>query len=210
MRLVTIGYGNRSLEAFLALLKRNGIDVVCDVRSNPYSARYTSYNREALHGTLKAMRAKYVFMGDLLGARPSDPGLYVNGRASYEAMARSSSFRSGIERLESGMKAYRITLMCAEKDPIDCHRAILIAPVLRNIGTQVEHIAANGKIEADDELRQRLLVRFGLTQEVLFESKASQDVLREAYQRRGDELAYDIAAAYRSRSAVEAVHDRIH
>jgi uncharacterized protein (DUF488 family) len=199
--ILTIGYGNRDFPAFAALLHRYCVEVVCDVRSTPYSARYESFNREMLQQALRESGIKYLFLGDLLGARPSDPDLYVAGRASYEAMERSSIYRQGVERLEVGMETYRIGVMCAEKDPLDCHRAVLVSRMLVRDGVSVQHIGADGDIESHAALERRMLKKYGLVQQALFEPSSDSAALAEAYQRRGAELAYDLDAAYRARAS---------
>lgn len=191
----TIGYGNRPLDEFFRLLSGFSIGVVSDVRSKPYSGRYPEFSREALQLALREYHIRYVFMGDVLGARPSDPDCYENGRASYSAMARSSAFAQGIERLEIGAEKHRIAIMCAEKDPLDCHRAILISRRLSSDGLHVLHIDAFGKIEEHGRLEGRLLKRYKLDQVSLFEANSTAP-LEEAYVRRGHELAYDVLAAY--------------
>lgn len=100
----TVGYGNRDFEQFVNLLKENLIEVVCDVRSSPYSKRFGNFNRETLQISLQSFLIKYVFLGDSLGARPSDPEMYINGRASYEMIEKSSNYAQGIERLELGIE----------------------------------------------------------------------------------------------------------
>jgi uncharacterized protein (DUF488 family) len=191
----TIGYGNRSAVEFLALLKRYDIHVVCDVRSSPYSSRFPDFSREPLQVLLQQSATKYLFMGDLLGARPSDPDCYEDGRASYSAMAKSSAFRQGIERLEMGAEKFRIVVMCAERDPLDCHRAILISKPLVDDGVDVLHVDGHGQSEPHRQLEARLLKRFKLDQTSLFGAQSEEEALAQAYKRRGHDLAYDALAA---------------
>jgi uncharacterized protein (DUF488 family) len=195
----TIGYGNRQLVDFLELLQRYQIHAVCDVRSQPYSSRYPDYARVPLREALRAREIRYVFLGKELGARPSDPDLYENGRASYQAMATSAAFRQGIERVKKGVVEYSIALLCAETDPLDCHRAILIAPSLVAAGIAVSHIDRRGTLESQADLERRLLRKEGLDQSVLFAGPTDLNPIEEAYKRRARELAYDIDAAYQAR-----------
>ncbi len=195
----TIGYGNRPIEDFLGLLRQYGIETVCDVRSSPYSSRFPNFTRDSLSQALSAKDVKYVFLGNELGARPSDPDLYEDGRASYTAMANSAAFRQGIERVEVGAEKYTLALLCAEKDPLDCHRAILISPALAAAGIVVNHIGPGGRLESQRELERRLLRKLGLDQVPLFGSPNDSNPIEQAYVRRGYELAYDIEADYRTR-----------
>lgn len=197
----TVGYGNRPVIDFLSLLKQYKIEVVCDVRSVPYSSRYPDYTRETLRESLHGIGTKYVFLGAELGARPLDPDLYENGRACYVAMANSLAFRRGVERVEAGLNKYSLALLCAEKDPLDCHRAILIAPALVAKGIIVNHIDAKGGLERHEQLESRLLSMFGLDQAPLFGSPSDAKPIEEAYRRRSYDLAYDVEAAHRERHA---------
>jgi len=192
----TLGYGNRSIEDFLSLLQRYEIEVVCDVRSAPYSSRFPDFSREVLQAALKGCGLRYLFMGELLGARPSDPDCYENGRVSYDLLSKSSAFRQGIERVETGAETLRIALMCAEKDPLDCHRAVLISRWLSHSGISILHIDATGDIETHSQFEARLLKRFKLDQASLFDLRSNEEALNEAYIRRGHDLAFDAAAVY--------------
>jgi uncharacterized protein (DUF488 family) len=198
--LFTIGYGNRTVEEFMRLLAQYQIDTVCDVRSIPYSKRFPAFGRELLCKSLSDRGIEYIFLGDELGVRPSDPKLYAAGRASYEAMSKSEPFNRGLQRLAAGTRTRVIALLCAEKDPLDCHRAILIAPLLRSREYVVKHIDARGKIETQSALEHRLLRCYGLDQPSLFATGDDGGAVGDAYHRRGEELAYDIDAAYQGRS----------
>lgn len=186
----TIGYGNRPIEDFLGLMRHYGIETVCDVRSSPYSFRFPHFTRESLAQALSGINVEYVFLGNELGARPSDPDLYEDGRASYKAMALSAAFRQGIERVEVGAENSTLALLCAEKDPLDCHRAILISPALIASGAVVNHIVPGGRLESQSELEVRLLRKLGLDQLPLIGSPGDSNPIEQAYSRRGYELAY--------------------
>jgi len=195
----TIGYGNRRIDDFVALLQRYAISAVCDVRSQPYSARYHDFSRGPVRQALRVNGIQYVFLGKELGARPSDPDMYSGGKASYTAIAASQAFLQGLERIKTGLASYSVALMCAEKDPLDCHRAILIAPKLLAMGIDVMHVAPSGLLETQCGMESRLLKKVGLHQESLFIEAKAANVVDEAYRRRGNELSYDIDAAYQAR-----------
>ena len=48
-----------------------------------------------------------------------------------------------------------LALMCAEKEPLDCHRALLIARALDGKGVRVAHILADGSEEAHTRTMER-------------------------------------------------------
>ena len=139
--LFTIGYSGRTIDDFIALLVQHKITALCDVRSMPYSSRNPQFNREPLKKALKAHNIDYVFLGEELGARPKDPSCYVAGKAIYQKIAATPLFKNGLERIESGVqKGYVLALMCAEKDPMTCHRSILICRNLRDRQISIWHI----------------------------------------------------------------------
>lgn len=125
--LFTIGYSPHTYDSFLNILRKYQISALVDVRSSPYSQFKPEFNRETLKDLLKKHKIAYVFLGDYCGARVEDPTCYVNGKVDYNLVAKSQKFKEGLERIKKGMDIFRIALMCAEKDPITCHRTILIS-----------------------------------------------------------------------------------
>jgi len=152
--LYTIGHSNHEQEHFRELLKRHQIDVLADVRSQPYSRHTPQFNAEELKAALTAEGIQYVFLGDQLGGRPSDPEhIDREGRALYYRMARSAAFLQGIDRLASGMAKYRVAIMCSEEDPTVCHRFLLVSRVMAQRGTEVRHIRGDGSLDPDERIR---------------------------------------------------------
>lgn len=138
MELFTIGHSNLSIDAFIALLQRHGITAVADVRSHPYSRFLPHFNQSALKAALLNAGIQYVFLGKELGARAADQSCYVDSKASYEKIAATELFLEGIQRLLTGSEKYKISLMCAEKDPITCHRSILVCQHLREFALEID------------------------------------------------------------------------
>lgn len=157
MQIFTVGHSNHSLEKFLNLLKQHGVTAIADVRSSPFSRRFPHFNQAPLRNSLSSEDISYVFLGEQLGARPKDPECYVEGKALYELIAATQAFTTGLERIFKGAKHHQIALMCAEQDPITCHRAILVCKHLRNTGLDVKHILKTGDLESHEHLEQRLL-----------------------------------------------------
>lgn len=184
----TIGHSTHSIQRFVGLLKRNEITAVVDVRSQPYSRMNPQFNREVLKTTLKDVGLFYLFLGKELGARSEDPSCYNDGKVQYDRLAQTSLFRQGLERVARGSEAHRIALVCAEKDPLTCHRTILVSRKLAESGIAVNHILEDGRLESHDMALKRLLIELGIESSDLF--RTYQDVLAEAYSRRGDQIAY--------------------
>ncbi len=185
--LFTIGHSTHELPAFLQLLQRHGITELADVRSQPYSRHTPWFSRESLEQALKVAGIRYVFLGRELGARRDESDCYVKGKVSYERIAAAAAFREGLARLREDAKTQRVALMCAEKDPLDCHRTILVARHAAAFA-EVLHIRADGTLETHPEAQQRLRKRYGLLESDLFQPPEAQ--LAEAYARRGEEIAY--------------------
>jgi uncharacterized protein (DUF488 family) len=185
--LFTIGHSTQSWEQFLSLLLQHRIGAVGDVRSSPYSARLPQFNREILDQALRSANIRYVFLGNELGARRAERECYVAGVARYDHIARTDAFRLGLERVRSGAGRFRLALMCAEKDPLECHRTILICRQLRD-QMSISHILSHGEIETQADAESRLLAEERIPADDLFASRAQ--LLATAYDRRGDKIAY--------------------
>ncbi len=184
----TIGHSTHSTDVFLDLLKQHDITAVCDVRSSPYSQYNPQYNRENLKTDLSKNGIKYVFLGDELGARSDNPSCYKDGKVQYDILAKTDTFRNGIERVSKGSDEYNVTLMCAEKDPIECHRTILVSRELENRGFNISHIQSDGKIETHHESIDRLRKLLKLDHGDFF--MTDDEARNKAYRIQGDSIAY--------------------
>ncbi len=153
----TIGYGDRSIEQFVAVLKANAIAYLLDVRSAPYSRFKPEFSKDALAKALAEHGIRYVFVGDKLGGRPDDPGCYVDGRVDYDKVRVQPFFLAGIERVEAAHRQrLRVVLMCSEGKPEQCHRSKLIGETLVARGVEVVHIDERDQLITHDEAIQRL------------------------------------------------------
>jgi uncharacterized protein (DUF488 family) len=185
--LFTIGHSTHELPRFLDLLRAHGIQEVADVRSQPYSRHTPWFSRDTLERALKLEGIRYVFLGRELGARRDERDCYIAGKVSYDRIAQAAAFRAGLARLQQDTATTRVALMCAEKDPLDCHRTILVARHAAAFA-QVFHIRADGTLEAHTALEHRMRRLYGLFDSDLFLPPEAQ--LTEAYTRRGEEIAY--------------------
>ncbi|MCA9252337.1 MAG: DUF488 domain-containing protein [Phycisphaerales bacterium] len=186
--LFTVGHSTHELSEFLSLLERHRISAVADVRSQPYGRFTPHFNRESLQASLKLAGIHYVFLGTELGARRSERECYLDGKARYELIAKSPAFVAGLSRIRSGIANSRIALMCAEKDPLTCHRTILVCHALRCDELDIQHILADGSLESMNDAETRLLDILGIPAEDLFRTR--EEILEEAYQRQGERIAY--------------------
>ena len=184
----TIGHSNGTVERLVGLLRLHAITAVADVRSRPYSRFNPQFNREALASELKNSGLEYVFLGQELGARSEDPACYREGRAQYLLIAQTSAFERGIQRLLAGMERFQVALMCAEKEPLVCHRAILIGRSLQERGVQVRHILEDGSVEDHGASLLRLLEMHDMPDNHLFHSR--DELIAIAYEKQAEEIEY--------------------
>ena len=88
--ILTVGHSSHSLDVFLGLLQGHQVQVLVDVRSQPFSRYSPQFNEDALQRTLPC---KYVLMGAELGGRPAGERFYdKDGRVLYSLVAESPQF----------------------------------------------------------------------------------------------------------------------
>ncbi len=159
--LFSIGHSNIPAARFAALLQDAAVTAVADVRSVPNSRRFPWFSQKALAEQLNGIDIAYTAMGDTLGGRPRDKSLYRDGVADYEKMANEPEFQAGLDRLQEAMARSRVCLMCAEREPLDCHRCLLVARRLAERDLTVGHILHDGTIEPHAATERRLLALDG-------------------------------------------------
>lgn len=186
--LFTIGHSIHLLERFVELLTMNDINALCDVRSSPYSRHNPQFNRELLKQEMTRRRIAYIYLGAELGPRSPDAACYENGKVQYNRLARTEIFQQGLARLRKGLTSYRIALMCSEKDPLACHRLILVCRHLRENDIIIRHILEDGALEEQGAAEQRLLQSLGISPVDLFSSEEEQ--IQRAYDIQSERIAY--------------------
>ncbi|HEY4407737.1 MAG TPA: DUF488 domain-containing protein [Xanthobacteraceae bacterium] len=189
--LLTIGHSNLPADRFMALVQQAGVTAIADVRSVPFSRRFPWFSGPKLSARLQGADIAYLPFGDALGGRPHDPALYCEGVADYERMAATPQFRTGLDHVAAAMGRFRVCLMCAEREPLDCHRCLLVGRALAARGSRLGHVLADGTIEPHAATEERLLGRAGLSDD-LFEDRATQ--LAQAYRDRARKVAAHLKA----------------
>jgi uncharacterized protein (DUF488 family) len=185
--LFTIGHSNLAADQFLAQLKAHGVTAIADVRSVPFSRRFPWFSSRTLADRLHSKGIAYVMMGDALGGRPANAALYRDGVADYEAMAGTPDFQAGLDRVVGAMGQHRLCLMCSEREPLDCHRCLLVGRMLARRGVTTGHILGDGSIERHSATEERLLAGPRAGTGDLFGDRESR--LSEAYRRRARRIA---------------------
>lgn len=194
----TVGHSNHELERLIELLKDKKVNLVLDVRSTPWSKRYPQFNRESLARELAIQGIAYEWFGTWFGARQTDDSHYMpDGWLNYASYTASPDFMEGVRQMDRLLERGKIpVLMCAEKDPFDCHRAIMVARALSLTGYEIKHILADGSILTQAQLDERLLDKYFPNRDVpdifdLIEGETDPaKTLAEAYLKRNEAIAW--------------------
>jgi uncharacterized protein (DUF488 family) len=198
--LYTIGHSLHSIDQFIKLISSHDINCIIDVRSTPYSRFSPQFNTNELKKFLNISHKYYIFMGEEFGARRSESSLYdINGLLDFEKVTKSNFFQAGVKRVKSGLnQGYKIAFMCTEKDPLDCHRSILVGRAFNDEKFEVSNIHEDGSIESQTDLEERLLELYfpDRNQTSIFDilegGKSKEELIVEAYRLRNKEIGYKI------------------
>jgi len=199
----SIGYSGLHINDFVYMLKQNNIQVVIDVRSSPYSKRFTEYNKELLNAFLNKYGIYYRNYSVEFGARQEDRQYYSDsGVLDFEKFSLSESFTTGFNIITNSMENdYTFVLMCSEKDPFECHRSIMISRVFHMNGYKVNHLLSDGKSISQEEIELRLLDKYFPKREQISFCEAlseidspneNENLLVQAYRKRNSEIGYHL------------------
>jgi uncharacterized protein (DUF488 family) len=190
--LFSIGHSNVPAERFIAMLRAAEVNAIADVRSAPVSRFFPWFSGKKLAALLEREGMIYRPYGATLGGRPRDANLYRDSIADYETMARSPEFQAGLERLLADAARCRVCLMCAEREPLDCHRCLLVARALAERGFAIGHILHDGTIEPHEATEARLLALGGEGDDLFVTGQSAR--LAAAYRHRARAVAYRVKA----------------
>jgi uncharacterized protein (DUF488 family) len=150
---LTVGHSDHPLDHFLNLLRTSCVEVIVDTRSYPYSNFAPQYDQQPLKEALSKSNLQYLYLGRELGGRPDGDHFYdAEGHVLYNRVADSDLFQQGLTRLETGIRKFRVALLCAEENPASCHRRLLVSRVLLARGIAVDHIRGDGRLQSEADL----------------------------------------------------------
>ncbi len=204
--LFTIGHSNIPAERFISMLRGTGVEAIADVRSIPASRFCPWFSASKLKATLAAANITYLFCGDELGGRPRDLSLFCDGIADYEAMLRRPGFQDALGRLLAHAGRQRLCLMCSERDPLDCHRCLLVARALAARGVTIGHILHDGTIEGHASTERRLLDVAGADTDLF--ATGQDERLAAAYRRRGRAVAFRLKGASKAKNGATVAKNK--
>ena len=127
-------------------------------------------------------------------ARPSGRDCYRNGRIDFHAIAVSSRFQEGLQRLILIGRSQHTAIMCAESDPLECHRMILVSRALSRKGVSIEHILPDGRLESNEDAERRLVSRLDIQGGLFEPTPTPEELIERAYEVQGQKIAYSLEA----------------
>ncbi len=126
------------------------------MRGQPFSRYNPQFNRERFRDSLIAAGMAYQWLGDSLSGRPKDPNFYgPDGKVIWARLQEWPALQSGLEQVLHHAGELRVALVCAEEDPMRCHRRSLLTPPLTARGVKILHIRGDGRIEPEKNLARR-------------------------------------------------------
>jgi hypothetical protein len=143
-----------------------------------------------LEKTLPANAIDYVFLGKELGPRSKDPEYYHrSGQVQFVRLKKSALFEAGFKHLQGGLsEGLNVALLCAEKDPAECHRSLLVSHYFcENFETDIQHINHDGGLESQSQLEQRLIDIQSVKADLLTPAEESSAI---AYERQLKQTSY--------------------
>ena len=194
-RIYTIGYSAFDIDSFICALKDYGVNCLIDVRSVPSSSYFPEYNEKALKNRLETEHIRYRHYPEFGARQPEQQYYSQNGYLDFDHYLKSHEFLGGIKRVLAGIQMnYCFSLMCAEKDPINCHRAIMVARGFEEAGCNVQHIRVDGGgkpfLEDQRELEKRLMKKQGDDPDQISMLETMEERIARAYQKQNALIGY--------------------
>lgn len=184
----TVGHSTHTTAHLLTLLHQHAITAVADVRATPFSRHNPHFNQPVIKAAIQAAGMAYVYLGSELGARTTDPACERDGKIAYDLIAQTPLFQAGLARVAKGAERYTVALMCAEADPLVCHRTILVCRHLEAMGFTIQHILPSGQLVPQADLLDRARTALRLPPCDLLRTPA--DMVQETCRRQGDRIAF--------------------
>ena len=196
--LYTVGHSSLDFQQFARLLEEAQVELLVDVRSRPHSGRFPQFSQPGFEKLIQDRGISYLFLGEELGGRPDDPDVYrSSGVVDYRSRRRSYAFQAGLERLSRELERCHLALMCAEEDPLECHRFLMICPELVKLGIRPVHIRKDSRVELQESAENRLLEVGGfgdVTGNTLF-PEARAEALEAALSLQAERFAFRVDPA---------------
>lgn len=199
-KLFTIGHSTLEQKEFLKLLSDKGVNTLVDVRSTPYSRFASQFNAETISSALGQAGIQYIHEPEAFGARRTEKELYSkDGYVDFNKVRNTPLFKQKLnEYAGRAQKGDRIAFMCSEKDPLACHRTILVARAFSLAGIQPEHILSDGKLLSQKDVDDKLVGMYFPDHNepslfAGFENERNDDLVQKAYDLQNVKIGYKLA-----------------
>jgi len=139
--LSTIGYEGASVEGFIATLKAADTTLLLDVRELPIS-RKPGFAKAALRDALADAGIAYRHERALGSPKDVRHRLREDGdvaRYWKDFHAHLATQHALLDELAATLTG-RVTLLCYERDPNECHRSAVAAALAQRVGIDVTHL----------------------------------------------------------------------
>lgn len=126
--LFSVGYEGRTIDRFIEMLKRNGVDVLMDVRLNAIS-RKAGFSKRKLEAALADAGIEYVhepLLGNPKENRDAfrSGGDLADGRRRFAARLSNGSGGALADLAEMASERH-VAVLCFEEDSQRCHRKVI-------------------------------------------------------------------------------------
>jgi len=146
--LFMIGHSNHSLELFKQMLEREKITVLYDIRMIPFSRYVPQYNQTTLPETLANWNVEYRYRNDIGPRVEGDTPLYDSNGFHYDKALNRERIVEGLKLLVSELNENdNVAIMATKKEPLECHRFLVLSRVLQNMGHTIKHILPDETLE---------------------------------------------------------------
>jgi uncharacterized protein (DUF488 family) len=141
--LLTIGYEGSTIDEFITTLTSLGVTHLADVRDVPIS-RKKGFSKRLLSERLASVDIAYSHfkpLGDPKNGREAARrGETDEFRRIYSKVLSSDEAKRSILELGELTRKDRVCLLCYERLPKDCHRAMIAQELRDSFGTEVYHV----------------------------------------------------------------------
>jgi len=187
---MTIGYGNMNVNDFIQRLVDNRVNCIVDIRTRPYSKFNISFNKEEFRDRLADYKISYFWLGNKLGGKYDKISLCNSkGVVDYEKVAETERFKEGLNELIKFCETRNVCIMCSEKDPLKCHRFLLVSWQLKDYN--IYHIMPDGTLLKNAELEQKLLKLYGSARQLSLFAEDNEGTLEDkVYKEQSLKTAY--------------------
>lgn len=152
----TLGHSRHGIDAFIGLAKQHDVGTIVDVRGQPWSRFNPQFNQDTVAAAVAQAGLTYRWEGERLSGRPKDRRFYDSeGKVDWDALRQWPALADGLDELRALAETSTLALVCAEEDPLQCHRRGLLTGPLIDRGARVLHIRKDGTIESEEDIAAR-------------------------------------------------------